>query len=90
MKGQGACWATEESPTVQGWVGEEQTAKESEEDWPERQKKSQESVVSPKPGEKSISKRKTWAAVLNAETMSLMITEKESLKGQKQQKSLNP
>lgn len=40
MKGQGACWTTEEPPTVQGWVGEEQTAKESEEDWPEAEEKS--------------------------------------------------
>lgn len=57
---------------------EEQTESE---DWPEKQKKSQESMVSPKP-EESISKRKKWAAVLNAaEPMSLMITEKGPLDG---------
>lgn len=39
-------------------------------------------MVSPKPGEESISKRKKWAAVLNAaEPMSLMITEKGPLDG---------
>lgn len=37
-------------------------------------------MVSPKPGEKSISKRKKWAAVLNAaETVSVMIKEKGPL-----------
>lgn len=43
--------------------------------------RSQETMVSPKP-EESISKRKKWAAVLNAaEPMSLMITEKGPLDG---------